>query len=85
MQSSRASFQLEDDCPQGNDDARIFLLTTLGEHKMRTVSCLLCSRPMPVYDRYPLLDGTFFLAPENHRKLGLAVRHNGRDAFLLAL
>lgn len=34
--------KLEDDCPQGNDDTRIFLLTTLGDHKMREV-CL----PLP--------------------------------------
>lgn len=77
--------KMEDDCPQGNDDTRIFLLTTLGDHKMRKCPCMLCEEKMQIYDRYPLVDGTFFLSPVNHSKMGLPVRHEGRDSFLMAL
>ena len=76
--------KLEDDCPQGNDDTRIFLLTTLGDHKMREIKCVLCTSEIKVYDKYPLLDGTFFLSPVNHNGEGLPVRHDTRDCFLHA-
>uniref|UniRef100_A0A914XDP3 Headcase middle domain-containing protein n=1 Tax=Plectus sambesii TaxID=2011161 RepID=A0A914XDP3_9BILA len=77
--------KLEDDCPQGNDDTRIFLLTNLGGKSSRQVTCLLCNDHMAVYDRYPLLDGTFFLSPVNHDQLGTKVRFEGREAYLHAL
>jgi predicted nucleic-acid-binding Zn-ribbon protein len=48
------------------------------------MTCILCRSHMDVYDRYPLVDGTFFLSPINHGDLGVPVRHEGRDAFLLA-
>lgn len=57
--------QLEDDCPQGNDDVRILVLRTLGALDCRQMQCCVCSRACAVYDRYPLIDGTFFVSPFN--------------------
>lgn len=65
--------KMEDDCPQGNDDTRCLILTALGDHKMTEVMCLLCHNSMLVYDRYPLIDGTFFISPVNHGNMGILV------------
>lgn len=73
--------QMEDDCPQGNDETRIFVLTSLGDQKMREVECLLCRTSLPVYDRYPLVDGTFFLSPLNHAGIGIKVSQKIFDRF----
>uniref|UniRef100_A0A915J7S2 Headcase middle domain-containing protein n=1 Tax=Romanomermis culicivorax TaxID=13658 RepID=A0A915J7S2_ROMCU len=77
--------KMEDDCPQGNDETRIFVLTSLGDKKMREMSCVLCRNSMVVYDRYPLTDGTFFLSPINHANFGIRVTHDGREGYLLAV
>jgi len=77
--------KMEDDCPQGNDETRIFVLTSLGDHKMRKVPCVLCQNELTVFDKYPLIDGTFFMSPVNHGELGVKVRHDGRDGYLFAL
>ncbi|VDO26650.1 unnamed protein product [Haemonchus placei] len=58
--------KMEDDCPQGGDDVRLCLLKTLGAHNQRVVPCVGCHRDMIVYDRYPLVDGVFFLSPVCH-------------------
>jgi hypothetical protein len=77
--------KLEDDCPQGNDDVRIFILRTLGAQNRRQVPCALCNRAITVYDRYPLLDGTFFVSPINQNNAGVSVRFESKPCFLLAL
>lgn len=77
--------KMEDDCPQGNDDTRCLILTTLGDHKMTEVMCLICHNSMLVYDRYPLIDGTFFVSPVNHGNTGVSVKHDHHDRFLHAI
>ncbi|KRY68403.1 DNA polymerase alpha subunit B [Trichinella pseudospiralis] len=77
--------KLEDDCPQGNDETRLFVLTNLGDHKRRIVTCIICQSLLPVYDRYPLIDGTFFLSPINHENLGVMVNYEGSSLYLLSL
>ncbi|KRX21169.1 DNA polymerase alpha subunit B [Trichinella nelsoni] len=79
------NIKLEDDCPQGNDETRLFVLTNLGDHKRRTVTCVICQSLLPVYDRYPLIDGTFFLSPINHENLGVMVNYEGSSLYLLSL
>ncbi|KRY19194.1 DNA polymerase alpha subunit B [Trichinella patagoniensis] len=79
------NIKLEDDCPQGNDETRLFVLTNLGDHKRRTVTCIICQSLLPVYDRYPLIDGTFFLSPINHENLGVMVNYEGSSLYLLSL
>ncbi|KAF8368284.1 cri-1 [Pristionchus pacificus] len=54
--------KMEDDCPQGGDDVRLCLLKTLGAHDMRSLPCVACFQPLPIYDKYPLVDGIFFLS-----------------------
>ncbi|XP_026678658.1 headcase protein-like [Diaphorina citri] len=59
---------MEDEGNHGNDETRCFILSTLAAHNSPKVVCLLCQSTLPVYDRYPLVDGTFFLSPRQHSK-----------------
>jgi hypothetical protein len=66
---------MEDEGNHGNDDTRCFILSTLAALHTSRVSCVLCLSPMLVFDRYPLVDGTFFLSPRQHSKSCLEVSH----------
>lgn len=55
--------KIEDEGPHGNDEIRKFVLSNLSTHQVTEVSCVSCNCSLPVYDRYPLIDGTFFLSP----------------------
>lgn len=59
---------MEDEGNHGNDETRLFILSSLAQHQKSRVSCILCEEPMLVFDRYPLVDGTFFLSPKQHAK-----------------
>lgn len=59
---------MEDEGNHGNDETRLFILSSLAQHQRSRVSCILCEEPMLVFDRYPLVDGTFFLSPKQHAK-----------------
>lgn len=59
---------MEDDGNYGNDETRLFILSSLAQHQKSRVTCVLCLEPMLVFDRYPLVDGTFFLSPKQHTK-----------------
>jgi len=65
---------MEDEGNHGNDDTRCFILSTLAALHTSRVACVLCQSPMLVFDRYPLVDGTFFLSPRQHSKCCLEVR-----------
>lgn len=56
----------EDDGPHGNDETRCFLLTNLSTQKVTSVGCVLCQATLYIYDKYPLIDGTFFLSPQRY-------------------
>jgi len=56
----------EDDGPHGNDETRCFLLTNLSTQKVTSVACVVCQLVLYVYDKYPLIDGTFFLSPQRY-------------------
>ena len=56
----------EDEGPHGNDETRCFLLTNLSTQKVTVVRCVACQVDLPVYDKYPLVDGTFFLSPQRY-------------------
>ncbi|XP_065838161.1 headcase protein homolog [Oscarella lobularis] len=47
----------------GGDDLKPLVHETLASHHATTIDCYACARRMTVFDRYPLLDGTFFLSP----------------------
>ncbi|MFH4980963.1 hypothetical protein AB6A40_007672 [Gnathostoma spinigerum] len=76
---------MEDDCPQGGDDVRLSVLRTLGTFNCRSVLCVLCSNALTVYDRYPLIDGTFFLSPVQHVKDAISMKYDSRFLYLHVL
>ena len=59
---------MEDECSIGNDETRIFILSSYASNKMNRVPCVLCKTMLHIFDRYPLLDGTLFLSPKQHNK-----------------
>ncbi|KHN85012.1 Headcase protein, partial [Toxocara canis] len=77
--------KMEDDCPQGGDDVRLSVLRVLGSYNRRRVPCVLCAQKLIVYDRYPLLDGTFFLSPIQHSKAAVPMKFDSKCAYLHAL
>uniref|UniRef100_A0A0A9Y565 Headcase protein n=1 Tax=Lygus hesperus TaxID=30085 RepID=A0A0A9Y565_LYGHE len=74
--------KMEDEGHHGNDETRCFILSTLAGLQMSRVVCILCRAPMLVFDRYPLVDGTFFLSPRQYTKNCLEVKVEGRTQFL---
>jgi len=78
--------QVDDEEHHGSDDVRGLVLATLSSANRSRVCCLLCDGQMPVYDRYPLLDGTFFLSPQQHAEHScFKVYFEGRIQFLFAV
>ena len=59
---------MEDEGNHGNDETRSFILSSLAQSQKSRVSCILCEESMFVFDRYPLVDGTFFLSLKQHSK-----------------
>jgi hypothetical protein len=59
---------MEDECSIGNDETRIFILSSYATNKMNRVPCVFCKSVLNIFDRYPLIDGTFFLSPRQHTK-----------------
>ncbi|KAK9881038.1 hypothetical protein WA026_014381 [Henosepilachna vigintioctopunctata] len=72
----------EDEGNHGNDDTRCFILSTLASQGRSKVQCVLCEDYLLVFDRYPLVDGTFFLSPRQHAKFCIEVKVEGRLQFL---
>jgi len=58
--------RLDDDGPHGNDDVRRLLMRRLSAAGVRRFACVACRRSLPVYDEFPLVDGTFFLSPRHY-------------------
>ena len=65
--------KMEDECSIGNDETRIFILSNLASNKLNKVPCVLCNSVLTVYDRYPLINGTFFLSPRQHNRTCIQV------------
>ena len=55
--------RLDDDGPHGNDDVRRLLMRRLSAVGVCRFACVSCRCSLPVYDEFPLVDGTFFLSP----------------------
>ena len=77
--------KMEDDGNHGNDETRCFILSTLSANKMNRTACVICSGTMIIFDRYPLIDGTFFLSPRQHNKSAVPVHIEGRVLFMNAV
>ena len=71
---------------EGTDaQARHFVLSNLSTRMASTVCCVLCNRQLPVFDKYPLIDGTFFLTPRQLKPMCLDVSQGGRAQYLSAV
>uniref|UniRef100_A0A8W7PQH7 Headcase middle domain-containing protein n=1 Tax=Anopheles coluzzii TaxID=1518534 RepID=A0A8W7PQH7_ANOCL len=81
----KSNLMIEDEGNHGNDETRLFILSSLAaQHKSR-VACVLCEEPMLVFDRYPLVDGTFFLSPKQHNKGCIEVKYENRVQYLTSV
>jgi len=77
--------KMEDDSNHGNDETRGFILSTLAAQQIAKMSCVLCPDILMVYDRYPLINGTFFLSPIAYCKTAIPVSMDGRPQYLSAV
>jgi hypothetical protein len=77
--------KMEDECSIGNDETRSFILSNYASNKMNRVPCVLCGGLMNIFERYPLIDGTFFLSPRQHTKSCIQVKHEGKSHYLSAV
>jgi len=77
--------KMEDECSIGNDETRCFILSSYATHKMNKVPCVLCNNQMIIFERYPLIDGTFFISPRQHSSACIQVKAEGRPSFLSAV
>ncbi|XP_040572113.1 headcase protein [Lepeophtheirus salmonis] len=77
--------KMEDECSIGNDETRIFILSSFATNKMNKVPCVMCKSVLHIFDRYPLIDGTFFLSPRQHNKCCIPVKTDGKLNYLTAI
>ncbi|XP_071800932.1 headcase protein homolog [Asterias amurensis] len=77
--------KMDDDSGPDNDEVRGFIFNALTTHGVTAVVCSLCQNSLPVFDCYPLIDGTFYLTPLNHSDVTLSLVLNGRVQFLGAV
>ncbi|XP_044727159.1 protein kinase 4-like isoform X2 [Chrysoperla carnea] len=77
--------KMEDEGNHGNDETRCFILSTLAGMNRPRVHCILCDDEMLVFDRYPLVDGTFFLSPRKHNHSCIEVQQDMRTLYLGAV
>jgi len=54
---------VEDEGQHGNDETRTFLMINLSALRVTRVSCIVCQVSLLIYDKYPIIDGLFFLSP----------------------
>lgn len=46
-----------------------FILSALSASQRNMVNCALCHRALPVFEQFPLVDGTLFLSPSRHDEI----------------
>ncbi|XP_039594964.1 headcase protein homolog isoform X1 [Polypterus senegalus] len=62
--------RMEDDAQAGQgEDLRKFILAALSASHRNVVNCALCHRTLPVFEQFPLVDGTLFLSPSRHDEI----------------
>ena len=71
--------KMEDDGYGAGDETRSFVLSSLAFHHASLVSCVLCETQLTVYDKFPLLDGTFYLSPVQPSQHSLEVESKGNE------
>lgn len=76
--------KMEDDGYAAGDETRSFVLSSLAFHRTSHVSCVLCEDRLDVYDRFPLLNGTFYLSPVRPKWSSLEVEGKHDDPMYLS-
>ncbi|XP_072218002.1 headcase protein homolog [Leuresthes tenuis] len=62
--------RMEDDTHAGQgEELRRFILSALSASQRNVVNCALCHRSLPVFEQFPLVDGTLFLSPSRHDEI----------------
>ncbi|XP_056437964.1 headcase protein homolog [Gadus chalcogrammus] len=62
--------RMEDDTQAGQgEELRRFILSALSASQRNVVNCALCHRALPVFEQFPLVDGTLFLSPSRHDEI----------------
>ncbi|KAL2081835.1 hypothetical protein ACEWY4_021653 [Coilia grayii] len=62
--------RMEDDIHVGQgEDLRKFILSALSACHRNVVNCALCQRTLPIFEQFPLVDGTLFLSPSRHEEI----------------
>ncbi|XP_028295362.1 headcase protein homolog isoform X2 [Gouania willdenowi] len=62
--------RMEDDAQAGQgEELRRFILSALTASQRNMVNCALCHRALPVFEQFPLVDGTLFLSPSRHDEI----------------
>ncbi|XP_054992120.1 headcase protein homolog [Sorex araneus] len=62
--------RMEDDAQVGQgEELRKFILAALSASHRNVVNCALCHRALPVFEQFPLVDGTLFLSPSRHDEI----------------
>ncbi|XP_017267502.1 headcase protein homolog [Kryptolebias marmoratus] len=62
--------RMEDDAQVGQgEELRRFILSALSASQRNVVNCALCHRSLPVFEQFPLVDGTLFLSPSRHDEI----------------
>lgn len=72
----------EDEGNQGNDEIRCFILSTLSANKTVGTTCIFCYNQMIIFDRYPLIDGTFFISPRQYSNSSVPVKVDSQIHYL---
>lgn len=76
--------KMEDDGYAAGDETRSFVLSSMAFHRTCRISCVLCDEQLVVYDRFPLLNGTFYLSPVRPCPSALEVEGKGDDPLFLS-
>ncbi|XP_048449730.1 headcase protein homolog [Rhincodon typus] len=62
--------RMEDDAQVGQgEELRKFILAALSASQRNVVNCALCHKVLPVFELFPLVDGTLFLSPSRHDEI----------------
>ena len=67
---------------QEDEDTRNFVLSSLSTKRMTALRCVLCKHQLPVFDRFPLIDGTMFLSPQAYDQYVVQIIWEGKIQFL---
>ncbi|XP_005109542.1 headcase protein homolog [Aplysia californica] len=75
-------YNIHIDDVQEDEDTRNFVLSNLTTKRMTALRCVLCKVQLPVFDKFPLVDGTLFLSPQAYDQYVVQMIWEGRIQFL---